>query len=130
MPNEPVPESVLVVDDDAAIRSALTSMLQDEGFQVSTANDGAQALSYLRAGLRPCAIILDLMMPVMDGWDFRAVQRRDPTLATIPVIVVTAAGFRTDTIRQQLGAVDCVHKPPRPDVLLSAIHRHCPNHPH
>lgn len=130
MESERLPEAVLVVDDDAAIRSAMACMLEDEGFEVSTANNGAEALDCLRDGLRPCAIILDLMMPVMDGWDFRAMQQQDPALSAIPVIVVTAAGFRTDTIRQQFGAVDCVHKPPRPAALLNAIHRHCPNHPH
>jgi CheY-like chemotaxis protein len=124
------PESVLIVDDDAAIRDALTTLLKDEGYYVATASNGVEALDTLRRGLRPCAILLDLMMPVMDGWDFRAVQRQDPVLSQIPVIVVTAAGFRTDTIVDQFGAVECVHKPPPPVALIDAVHRHCPHHHH
>jgi CheY-like chemotaxis protein len=118
-------ESVLIVDDDAAIRDALTSMLEEEGHRAVSAENGAVAMERLREGLRPCAILLDLMMPVMDGWDFRAMQRRDPALADIPIIVITAVGFRTDTILTQFGAVECVHKPPPPSALLDAVRRHC-----
>ena len=130
MENELPREAVLIVDDDAAIRDSLSSLLQEEGYEVATAANGVEALDCLHRGLRPCAILLDLMMPVMDGWDFRAVQRQDPTLSAIPVIVVTAAGFRTDTILNQFGAVDCVHKPPPATTLLAAVHRHCPYHHH
>jgi CheY-like chemotaxis protein len=118
-------EPVLVIDDDAAICEALTPLLVEEGYRVVTAGNGSEALQRLRSGLRPCAILLDLMMPVMDGWDFRAEQMRDPEIADIPVIIVTAAGFTAKTVMAQLGAADFVNKPPPPKALLDAIRRHC-----
>ena len=81
---------VLVVDDDDDLREALCEALLDEGFEPVGAGDGVQALAELR-DRRADIILLDLMMPVMNGWDFRAQQNRDPALATIPVVVMTAA---------------------------------------
>ena len=77
----------------------------------------------LRNGLRPSVILLDLMMPVMDGWDFRHEQLHDPTLKDIPVIVVTATGFSADTIRGQFGNVDVLPKPVPYFDLLGFIDR-------
>src|ERR1700733_13792148 len=90
---------VLVVDDDHDIRGTLSQVLEDEGYSTAAASDGREALRLLRAGLRPCIIFLDLSMPGMDGWDFRADQMADPDLRTIPVVVITAAGFRAETIQ-------------------------------
>jgi CheY-like chemotaxis protein len=110
---------VLLVEDDAAIAGALGEALREEGVDVATAQNGREALQVLRGGLRPSAILLDLMMPVMDGWDFRQEQLRDPDLREIPVIVVTATGFSTDTIRTQFGNVDLLPKPvPFEDLLV------------
>jgi CheY-like chemotaxis protein len=81
---------VLVVEDDQDIRDDLSALLQEEGFEVSSAADGREALSMLHAGTRPDVILLDLMMPTMDAWAFRDEQRQDPTLASIPVLVLTA----------------------------------------
>lgn len=82
---------VLIVDDDAAIREALILALEDEGYQVQSANNGRDALDRLRRSPRkPDLILLDLMMPVMSGWDFRREQERDPELAAIPVVVLSA----------------------------------------
>jgi CheY-like chemotaxis protein len=67
-------QSVLIVDDDLDILGALADLLESEGYHVTTVTDGQAALSYLRRGLRPCVILLDLMMPGMNGWDFRAEQ--------------------------------------------------------
>lgn len=83
--------TVLVVDDDDAIREALAEVLSDEGYSVVTRRDGAEALSYLKAGHRPKAIILDLWMPQMDGWRLRRELLADPELEKIPVVVLTAA---------------------------------------
>jgi CheY-like chemotaxis protein len=105
------PVTVLLVEDDAAIAEALEDMLRDEGLEVARAANGREALALLRRGLRPSSILLDLMMPVMDGWDFRQEQLADPALKDIPVVVVSAAGFSPETIRAQLGDVHLLPKP-------------------
>jgi len=81
---------LLLVEDDESIRLALTDMLEDEGFSVTTAGDGRDALAALRCGAPPDVILLDLMMPVMDGWEFRVEQRSDPLLARIPLLAMSA----------------------------------------
>jgi CheY-like chemotaxis protein len=105
---------VLIIDDDRDIREVLGELLAEEGFTVEAAWNGAEAMKRLRAGFRPDVIILDLMMPVMDGLTFRAEQKLDPDLAGIPVIGVTAAPhFETD--------FECLRKPLKLDTLLSRI---------
>jgi CheY-like chemotaxis protein len=84
-------ELVMIVDDDDEIRSALEDVLLSEGYTVVGARDGQQALTYLHQGKRPSAILLDLWMPVMDGWQLRDELLKDESLAKIPVIVLTAA---------------------------------------
>jgi CheY-like chemotaxis protein len=112
-PDAGAPKAVaaLLVEDDAAILGSLGEALREEGLEVATARHGQEALEALRAGLRPSVIVLDLMMPVMDGWDFRHEQLRDPALRDIPVVVVTATGFSEKTIRMQFGNVDLLPKP-------------------
>ena len=73
------------------MRRALTELLASEGYKVTAAADGGEALETLRAGLRPAVILLDLMMPNCDGWDFRRAQLEDPTPGPVPVVLVTAA---------------------------------------
>jgi CheY-like chemotaxis protein len=80
---------VLVVDDDRDIRDLLVEVLSGEGYVVSSAADGRRALAEAHAS-RPDVILLDLMMPVMNGWEFREAQLGDPDLAGIPVIVISA----------------------------------------
>lgn len=82
---------VLLVDDDVDIREALVDSLEDSGFEVLTAVNGLDALRLLRTMEgRPSVILLDLMMPVMDGYRFLEEQRADPALAAIPVAIITA----------------------------------------
>jgi signal transduction histidine kinase len=81
---------LLLVEDDASIRLALSDMLEDEGFAVTTAVNGREALDELRQSTPPDVIVLDLMMPVMDGWEFRVEQRSDPMLAGIPLLAMSA----------------------------------------
>src|SRR5215208_1425026 len=102
---------VLVVDDDKGVRGSVTDLLDDHAYGVEVASDGAAGLALLRGGYRPCVILLDLAMPGMDGWDFRAAQLREPALASIPVVVMSAAGFSVPTIRMQFGDVDVLPKP-------------------
>src|SRR5579863_686756 len=83
--------TILVVDDDRGAMEALSDILEYEGYRVERARNGLQALEYLQQTRpRPSLVILDLLMPVMDGWEFRMRQKEDPELAHIPVLVVTA----------------------------------------
>ena len=81
---------VLVIEDDEDIRSSLCSVLSGEGYSVSSSRNGREALAQLRSEPRPDVILLDLMMPVMNGTEFRAAQLQVPELASIPVVVLTA----------------------------------------
>ena len=112
---------MLVVDDDPSFRGALREYLETEGYSVSEAANGLAALGRLRDGLRPSVIVFDLMMPVMDGWDFRGWQLNDPDLRNIPVVLVTAAGFSRNSLRTQFGAIEVVAKPFLPSEILAAI---------
>jgi CheY-like chemotaxis protein len=82
--------SILVVEDDVAIRETMVELLTGEGFHVTCAANGAEALEALERGAAPSLILLDLMMPVMDGWAFRVAQQQDPRLSGIPVVVLSA----------------------------------------
>jgi CheY-like chemotaxis protein len=82
--------SVLVVEDDGQVRETLASVLADEGYRPVEAANGAEALELLERGERPCLILLDLTMPVMDGWTFREKQSNTPELAALPVVLVSA----------------------------------------
>ena len=115
-------KTILVVDDDQDIRDTLTELLVDEGYAVVSAAHGGEALSTLRREPRPDLILLDLMMPVMDGWQFRAEQSRDPAIADIPVVVVSATG-KDDKVAK-LGAAQLLKKPIRLEDLLDAVERH------
>ncbi len=106
---------VLVVDDDAAIRECVAEVLSLEGFRVVEARDGREGLELLEAQ-RPSVVVLDLMMPVMSGWDFRREQRRRPTVADIPVIVVSAYDARG------IAADRVLAKPFDLDTLTRAVH--------
>jgi CheY-like chemotaxis protein len=119
------PSTVLVVDDDLAVLDGLSELLQNEGYRVVTAQDGREGLDHLRRGLRPCVIVLDLMMPVMDGWDFRHEQLKADELKDIPVVVITAAGFSEASVKAQFGDIEFVPKPPPPGALINAIRRLC-----
>ena len=81
---------VLLVEDDADLREMMAQLLSLEGFQTVSVSNGREALEYLQSGGSPDVILLDLMMPVMDGWEFRRQQRSDPELARVPVIVLSA----------------------------------------
>jgi CheY-like chemotaxis protein len=119
------PPRLLLVEDDTPIRESLGEALREEGFDVVAAADGREALEVLRSGPRPSAILLDLTMPVMDGWDFRQAQLSDPSLCDIPVLIVSASGFSLETIRLQFGEVTLIRKPVRRVELLEALARVC-----
>lgn len=111
--------SVLIVEDDRDTREMLGRFLELEGFDVQTAANGELALKVLQDEERPSVIILDLMMPVMNGWQFRVAQQSDPNLSQIPVVVVTAAGVREDI--PAINADGWLSKPVDFDRLLATI---------
>ena len=116
------------MEDDRDLRDALAEILRDEGYIVSAAGDGAEALSLLRepgeAEEDVALILLDLTMPVMNGWQFREVQRRDPRLSKIPVVVLSA-GERLAEQAASLEVRDFVRKPIELPLLLRTIDRYC-----
>lgn len=115
---------ILLVEDNEDISTALERFLGLHGFDVATAFDGQQALDRLRAGLAPCLILLDVMMPRKDGKAFRAEQLADPALASIPVIVFSGA-YDVGSIAARLGVVDYLTKPLDVQRLLDKVRRYC-----
>jgi len=116
---------VLLVDDDFGILDGLSDFLESEGFAVAPASNGIDALNQLRSGLRVDVIVLDVMMPMMDGWDFLAEQLADPSLRDIPVVVISASGFARDTVRRQFYAYDVLAKPLELGHFLRALKDVC-----
>lgn len=113
--------TILVVDDQALLRMLLSALLTDAGYQVATATNGAEALSYINdADNAPDMIILDLMMPVMDGWGFLKARQQDPRCAQIPVIVLSADETVAPELRA-LGAQAVVPKAPDQAAFLATI---------
>jgi CheY-like chemotaxis protein len=113
---------VLVVEDDFAIRETLRELLEDEGYDVSWASNGREALELL-AHRAPRVILLDLMMPVMDGWEFRVAQQKDPALARIPVVVISA-DHALDQKVAALAVDGWLAKPFELDALLTTLRRY------
>ena len=115
---------ILVVEDDDDTRNALVVALEAEGYQVMTASHGLEALELLDGGTRPCLILLDLMMPIMDGVHFRLEQlERPPEVAEIPLIVISA--YAQLTRAHWLRAADYLPKPIDFDSLLGMVEQHC-----
>jgi CheY-like chemotaxis protein len=120
----PCNKLVLVVDDDIAIRNAICDLLQDEGYGTISAENGLVALTRLKDSDEPCVILLDLMMPLMDGISFRKEQQRDPSLASIPVVVVSA-GQDAREVAGALAAADFIPKPLSVPRLIHTLERLC-----
>jgi CheY-like chemotaxis protein len=111
---------ILVIDDDEGVREAMVSILEVMGYRVASATNGKEALDYLRDAAAPDLIISDLAMPVMDGRQFRREQVKEPRLAKIPVIVVSALSDQTD-----IDANEIFIKPVEVEILLAAVNRYC-----
>lgn len=112
--------SVLVVDDDQAIRETLRDILEPEGFDVRLAENGLLALKAIRAA-QPEVVILDLMMPVMSGWEFLVQANADETLRHLPIIVLSAMCAPLAPAERTGGVRCCLGKPVDLDVLLNAL---------
>lgn len=113
-------KTILFVEDDADIRDTLADVLEEDGYTVKSAGNGQEALDLLHGGLRPSLILLDLMMPIMNGWQFRAAQIKEPDLAAIPVVVVSA-GANIEQSAAGLAATGFVKKPVVLEQLLTAV---------
>jgi CheY-like chemotaxis protein len=117
-------DTILVVDDDTDIRDGMQLMLEGEGYLVATANNGREALALLSAGMRPCVIVMDLEMPVMNGVEFRQEQLQHPTIASIPFVAYSAAVAVRSNARQ-LRAAGYLETPTEFQHVLSIIRQHC-----
>ena len=117
---------VLVIEDDEGLREMMAQLLTLEGFQTATVANGQEALAYLHGSSKPEVILLDLMMPVMDGWEFRRHQQADPALAGVPVIVLSALDQARTT---NVEAVAFLKKPLDFDRLLDLVRQYCHDSP-
>jgi DNA-binding response OmpR family regulator len=115
--------SILLVEDDPETRAMLAMFLELEGYRVTQAKNGREALHVLRDEL-PCAMVVDLMMPEMDGMELRRQQQRRAAMQNVPFIVVSAV-VNGQAIANQLHADDFLAKPVDGDALLTAVRRFC-----
>ena len=115
-------DQVMIVEDEAESRFFLAKVLQLEGFNVVTFSNGAEALTHLGQSPPPCLVIFDLRMPVMDGSQFRAAMLREPTLAKIPAVVVTAY---EPPAAANLAALRVFRKPVDVEALLTTVRENC-----
>ena len=111
---------VLVVDDDADVRSSFLFLLQSEGYTTLEAANGREALEVLHRHGRPCLILLDLLMPIMDGIEFLTAMRSDEELARVPVVIISAA-----STAKPPKDVPLLQKPVSLEVLIDHVERHC-----
>lgn len=122
--NAVVPGGVLVVDDDTAIRETLRAILQDEGYPVAVARNGREALDLLEAGPLPGLCIVDLVMPVLNGWELCAELARRPALVRVPVLLVSANAHLDDP-PAGLETLHLMAKPIAFDRLLAHVETYC-----
>ena len=121
---------ILLVEDDDAIRGLVSEVLRDDGYEVREATNGVEALDQLRADC-PDLIVLDLMMPVMDGWAFVEECRRKPCCDDVPIVVTSASHDlpRTAERLRTFGVRTCLAKPFDVDGLLALVERYVPSTP-
>jgi CheY-like chemotaxis protein len=118
------PIDILLVDDDLGILDTFKLILEMEGYRVATAENGYEAMKYLQAHPSPRLILLDLMMPEMDGLEFLNLQRKNPELSKIPVVVMSAHA----NLKRNIGSNPGLHhlsKPIELDQLLSTVRAFC-----
>jgi CheY-like chemotaxis protein len=118
------PKTVLVVEDDELAGAGLRTILEANGFRVAVVTDARKALERLRGGLFVDVILLDMILPEYDGWQFFGARRQDPIFAAAPVIVMTGLGIASPEWAVALGAVDFLRKPFNVHDLLEMLRRH------
>lgn len=121
MVTEPRCKSILVVEDDDDIRSALVDLLESEGYVAQSAVNGKDALERLESTEKPCLVLLDMMMPIMNGREFLDVVMKDSNLAPIPVLIVSAVADKANTE----GSVGFLKKPIDIEVVLNVVSQYC-----
>jgi CheY-like chemotaxis protein len=119
--------TVLVIEDDDAARIGLAAMLYPQGYHVAVARSGQAALELLDRDLHPSVILLDMIIPGLDGWQFLARLQKNKNLSSIPVVIMTGLGIACSEWALSLGAVDLVRKPIEIDSLLEIVRRHVGN---
>lgn len=119
---------VLIVEDDPALREVYADALLGEGYAVSLAANGSEALDVLSAGDLPCAVLLDLRMPVMSGWELADRLQKSEQWNTLPIVVVAAHYLVADEA-QRIGARAWLQKPVRLDRLVATVRDLCPEPP-
>ena len=117
--------AVLLVEDDPDVREDLAYLLQQKGYSVDTAENGREALQRIQETGAPCIVLLDLMMPVMDGWEFRAAMLKEPALREVPVVLVSGVADLTQDARL-LKAADYLTKPVNLKRLYALVEQYCP----
>jgi CheY-like chemotaxis protein len=123
MTNSSCPASVLVVEDNDDIRQAIGQILENEGYDVALAEDGERALELLGHLPRPCLLLVDLIMPGVDGWQLLGMLSQNDRLATIPIVVMSAAiDAKTALVHPTL------KKPIDLEILLRIVREHCCGH--
>jgi CheY-like chemotaxis protein len=114
---------ILVVEDDTSIRELLVELLESEGYQVASAINGLEGLKYLQNQSRPDLILIDLMMPVMDGYSFRTEQLKNPEWAMIPTVVMSAEANAKEKMKT-FNITAFLSKPVELDTILSTVARY------
>lgn len=114
--------TILIVEDDADIRDTLQHLLEASGYRAAPASNGQVALELLETIERPCLILLDLMMPVMDGWAFLSALEQDDALADVPIVIVSAY---TDKVTSLERAQQILKKPVDIHALMEVVRQHC-----
>jgi CheY-like chemotaxis protein len=122
-------QTLLIVEDNETLREALASLLQKEGYQVVLAANGSHALGHLQAGIVPDLILLDLFMPVLDGWRFLQVLQQKASQPPVPIIVMTGSTDAAREWAQTQGCASFVSKPIDPAELLHEVRRLLPPSP-
>jgi CheY-like chemotaxis protein len=120
-------KSVLVVEDNVDIRETIVQVLEVEGYPVSSAANGAEAVELLKTMPKPCLILLDLMMPIMDGWQFLEKQKEDTVFASLPVVLISALPAKAALANAKAveKAVGFIMKPVSLITLLDVVQQYC-----
>jgi CheY-like chemotaxis protein len=113
--------TILVVEDDDDIRSVIVDLLESEGYQTMAATNGKEALDVLSNSPKPCLVLLDMMMPIMNGREFLDIIMKDSMLAPLPVLIVSAIADATNS----KGSIGFLKKPIDIDVVLDVVGQYC-----
>jgi CheY-like chemotaxis protein len=113
------PKTIVLVEDDDGIRETMAALLEDEGYVVAQAANGEEGIERIRDAVDPCLVLLDLWMPVMNGWQLLEALRADDGLRRAPVVVISAAG----DLPAPEGAAAFLRKPIRLETLLETVER-------